>query len=241
MLIINADDWGRNEIATNRILECLQFGTVSSTSAMVFMPDSERAAALAVEKNVDAGLHLNFTEDFSTKAPAPVRYSQGRIARFLRRSKFALILPHPFLAGDFEMVFKAQLDEFEKLYGKAPSHFDGHQHMHLCTNMLVQKLIPSGSIVRRSFSFARGEKSVLNRLYRDVVDRQLGKSFVLTDFFFNIPNNVEHLAQVVSRSVAHSVEMMVHPERTEEHAKLLAPSFASQLASVKLGNFLQLR
>src|ERR1700758_5164513 len=44
ILIINADDWGRDHETTQRILECTLRGTVSSASAMVFMEDSERAA-----------------------------------------------------------------------------------------------------------------------------------------------------------------------------------------------------
>ena len=43
-LIINADDWGRDDRTTNRILEYFQRRVLSSASGMVFMEDSERAA-----------------------------------------------------------------------------------------------------------------------------------------------------------------------------------------------------
>src|SRR5580704_8891452 len=61
LLILNADDWGRDRETTERIFDCVRRGTVSSVSAMVFMQDSERAAGIAREANVDAGLHMNFT------------------------------------------------------------------------------------------------------------------------------------------------------------------------------------
>ena len=48
-LVINADDWGRDRETTERIRECAARGTVSSVSAMVFMEDSERGAAVALE------------------------------------------------------------------------------------------------------------------------------------------------------------------------------------------------
>ena len=54
-LVINADDWGRTRDTTDRTLECHERGSVSSVSAMVFMEDSERAAALARERDMDAG------------------------------------------------------------------------------------------------------------------------------------------------------------------------------------------
>src|ERR1051326_6627341 len=64
-LVINADDWGRDLENTSRTLDCIRRGSVSSVSAMVFMEDSERAAEIAQERKVDAGLHLNFTTAFS--------------------------------------------------------------------------------------------------------------------------------------------------------------------------------
>ena len=33
-----------------------------------------------------------------------------------------------------------------RLYGKLPSHVDGHQHRHLCANMLIDPIIPEGQI-----------------------------------------------------------------------------------------------
>src|SRR5258708_5317705 len=83
-LIINADDWGRSRDTTDRTLECCERGSISSVSAMVFMEDSERAAALARERGIDAGLHLNFTTPFSGEVyPAMLREHQQRIARRL--------------------------------------------------------------------------------------------------------------------------------------------------------------
>src|SRR2546426_10477618 len=48
LLIMNADDWGRDRQTTDRTFECVLRGTVSSVSAMVFMEDSERAATIEI-------------------------------------------------------------------------------------------------------------------------------------------------------------------------------------------------
>jgi len=61
MLIINADDWGRSRTETDAALQCYEKGRITSASAMVFMEDSERAADIAKENQVDVGLHLNFS------------------------------------------------------------------------------------------------------------------------------------------------------------------------------------
>ena len=107
-------------------------------SAMVFMEDSERGAALAGEQGIDAGLHLNFTTPFSAcGVPSTLGDHQRRLARYLRRHRFAPTVFHPGLTRSFEYVVSAQLDEFRRLYGAEPDRIDGHHHMHLCANVLV--------------------------------------------------------------------------------------------------------
>jgi hypothetical protein len=54
-LTINADDWGRDDRTTNRILECFQRRALSSASGMVFMEDSERAANITQDQGRDIG------------------------------------------------------------------------------------------------------------------------------------------------------------------------------------------
>ncbi len=104
-VIVNADDWGCTAEITDRILECILHGVVSSTSAMVFMADSERAAALARTHNVDAGLHLNLTTAFSgPNVPPELIRRQQKLTRFLRSNRYAPVLFHPLLASSFEYV-----------------------------------------------------------------------------------------------------------------------------------------
>ena len=62
---INADDWGRSRAETDAAWSCYEQGRITSVSAMVFMEDSERAAELANDAGIDAGLHLNLTQRFS--------------------------------------------------------------------------------------------------------------------------------------------------------------------------------
>src|SRR5258708_35665539 len=86
LLIVNADDWGQDHESTERTFECLVRGTVSSVSAMVFMEDSVRAAAMACESGIDAGLHLNFTAPFSSpNCPAQLDKRQRELSKYLLR------------------------------------------------------------------------------------------------------------------------------------------------------------
>jgi chitin disaccharide deacetylase len=220
LLIINADDWGRDHETTELTFECIRRGAVSSVSAMVLMGDSERAAAIAKENAIDAGLHLNFTTLFSAPdCSTRLAEHQQRLARYLLRHRVAQVVFHPMLARSFEYVVSAQLDEFCRLYGAPPQRLDGHHHMHLCANVLLGRLLPTGTVIRRNFSFQPGEKSFGNRFYRKVVDQMLARRHRLTDFFFSLPplqlpGRLERILSLAHRFV---VEVETHPLDAEEY------------------------
>jgi chitin disaccharide deacetylase len=219
-LIVNADDWGRDLQTTARTLECVLRGAVSSVSAMVFMEDSERAAAVARESGIDAGLHLNLTTPFSMPGcPAKLTEHQQRLSAYLRPSRFASVVYHPGLANSFEYVVAAQLDEFGRLFGADAERIDGHHHMHLCANVLFGRLLPEGTMIRRNFTFGAGEKSFGNRLYRRIVDGMLARRHRLTDLFFSLPplEPRERLRRIFSAAKERVVELETHPVNPVEY------------------------
>ena len=218
-LIINADDFGRDRWNTQKILECIVAGSISSVSAMVFMEDSERAAAIARQRGVDTGLHLNLTTPFSAAAPPLLREHQHRVARYLEQHRLARLIFHPGLAGSFEYVVRKQLDEFNRLYGAPPARIDGHHHMHQCANVVLAKLLPAGTVVRRNFSFQPGEKSWANRTYRKILDRMLAKRHRLTDYFFSLApvELLGRLERVFSLAQQSIVEVETHPINLAEY------------------------
>lgn len=238
LLIVNADDWGRSRDTTDRTLECIRLGGVSSVSAMVFMEDSERAATLAREHAIDAGLHINLTTPFSTPN-CSIKFveCQRKIARYLNRHRLAQAMFHPGLISAFEYVVVAQIEEFRRLYGSEPSRLDGHHHMHLCANVLFQNLLPLNAIVRRNFSFEAGEKSLSNRLYRRLVDRVLARRCRLTDYFFSIvPLCPEgRLERILSLSHEHVVEVEVHPVNKDEYEFLTKGGIRRLAGDLKIG------
>ena len=220
VLIVNADDWGRDRETTKQIHNCALRGAVSSVSAMVFMEDSERAADMARESGIDAGLHLNFTTPFSASiCPPELLERQHEVGQYLRWHRFAQTVFHPGLTKSFQYVVAAQLDEFRRLYGAEPERLDGHHHAHLCANVLIQGLLPRGSLVRRNFSFQPGEKSMGNRLYRQFVDRVLARHHRLVHFFFSLEplEPRERLQRIFSLAREFVVEVETHPAKPEEY------------------------
>lgn len=222
-LIINADDWGFDRETTDRTYDCLVRKTISSVSAMVFMEDSERAASIAHASNVDVGLHLNLTAPFTAKNCLPnLVEKQQDIAKRLMRHRLAKTMFYPSLTKSFEYVVAAQIDEFTRLYGRLPDRIDGHHHMHLCGNIIFGGLLPSGSIVRRNFSFQSGEKSWGNRLYRQSVDRLLAKHHHVVDLFYSLAplEPYSRLERIFSLRNNFVIEVETHPINQDEYRLL---------------------
>jgi len=239
LLIVNADDWGRDRETTERTRESLNRRGVSSVSAMVFMEDSERAAAIARERGIDAGLHLNLTTPFSASAcPARLVERQGELARHLLRHRLAPVVFHPGLVRSFEYVVAAQRDEFSRLYGAEPERVDGHHHMHLCANVLLGGLLPRGALVRRNFSFQPGEKSFCNRFYRRVVDRMLARRHRVVDFFFSLApvEPASRLQRIFSLARNSVVELEAHPIKPDEY-RFLSNTISGLVGEAQIGPF----
>jgi chitin disaccharide deacetylase len=236
-LVLNADDWGRDRETTDRILECFLSGTVSSASAMVFMADSERAAGLAREHNLDAGLHVNLTGAFSAMGTSPrLQEHQERIRRYLHGHRFAQVVFHPGLSRAFRYVVNAQLEEYQRLYGRAPQRLDGHHHMHLSANVLLAKLLPAGTIVRPSFSFYAGEKGAGNRVYRALINGLLARRHRSADYFFSLPplEPGERLRRIFALARTKTVEIETHPINPEEYRFLTGGGIQQFLGSLEI-------
>lgn len=240
LLVVNADDWGRDREITGRSLDCIRHGTVNAVSAMVFMEDSERAAEIAMASGIDAGLHLNLTTPFSApSAGTQLRQRQQELTRYLRRHTLFRAVVHPGLAGCAEYVVKAQIEEFRKLYGSDPQRLDGHHHMHLWANVLLAGLLPAGTMVRRNISFRPDEKSLLNRLYRRVVDWRLARRHSLTDYFFCLApvEPEDRLRCIFSLAQSSIVEVETHPVVEEEYRFLMGDAMLRLSADVPRGTF----
>ena len=235
MLIINADDWGYDALTTSRVLSCVERGSISSVSAMVFMEDSERAAALARDRGIDAGLHLNLDTPFS-KGPVTNNLveHQARLAGFLR-NPLSRPFFHPGLVRSFEYVVSSQLDEYDHLYGMPPRRIDGHHHMHLAANVIFGGLLPLGTTLRPHFSREPGEKRIRNSIFRCYAKLMLARSHRTVDGLFALPPlEPRRLLRIFSRSREITVEVEAHPANPVEFEFLTGGALFRLLGDIPL-------
>src|SRR5437588_12984858 len=115
ILVVNADDFGQSAGVNRGIITAHERGIVSSASLMVRWPAAAEAAAYGrAHPALSLGLHLDLGE-------------------WVYRSGAWVPLYEVVPAGNASAVageIARQLDAFEKLAGKPPSHLDSHQHCH---------------------------------------------------------------------------------------------------------------
>jgi len=128
-LIINADDYGLTRGVSRGIREAHLRGIVSSTTAMMNMPGVKEDLHLALDETprLGMGVHLVLT------AGQPVRTPEQVPGLFAADGRF---MPLDHLTGNRKHLpldqvraeWRAQIERFVAVTGKAPDHLDSHHH-----------------------------------------------------------------------------------------------------------------
>jgi predicted glycoside hydrolase/deacetylase ChbG (UPF0249 family) len=246
LLIVNADDLGYNEPATDAIAECFRAGRITSATAMVYMRDSDRAAEIAREIGLPVGLHINFTEPFDDPGvPAELRARHLAMVRrfggpsFVYRSRRWLYDRK--LREPVARCIAEQLERFEQIFGGPPTHVDGHMHVQVCPNIGLSSAIPAGMKMRNSLGMpplASGPMARLTALRQRIVLRDR----LSTGYFLNITDlHPEFLEGGVRKRLGlaaqTSVELMAHPGFCHEYTMLMAPEWEEWTAGLRLGSY----
>jgi predicted glycoside hydrolase/deacetylase ChbG (UPF0249 family) len=239
-VVFHADDFGLSQAVNDGILEAHERGVLGSTSLMVTAAAAESAARSARDvPGLDVGIHLTLVEERPARPPAELptlvdgdrfwpkhtavvaRWATGRWRVAEARGELA-----------------AQWDAAAAL-GIAPSHADGHQHLHLLPGVLPAVVVearrrgvrfvrtrlgdplrPDAGVVRQGLLVATG---VLGRLAWATVpaaDRAALVDFVTIGFLdaggtLTVPVLLAELDRLRRRSPGAIVEVMLHPGRRD--------------------------
>lgn len=128
-LVVNADDAGLHEATDRAILRCFREGVVRSASVVANGPTTERFVERALALGLDLGLHLNLTEGRALGGPLPrLTDAAGRFGG--TAGKRAVLRELVEGSADVGAELRAQWDRLVAL-GVAPTHVDGHNHVHV--------------------------------------------------------------------------------------------------------------
>jgi predicted glycoside hydrolase/deacetylase ChbG (UPF0249 family) len=243
LLIVNADDFGHDREATDLTIACFAAGQISSATAMVQMADSRRAAELALERDLPTGLHLNFTEPFSAaEVPAPARERQLLACRVFGDGGLRLRAwtYDPRIASRVEDAIRDQLEQFRALFGREPTHVDGHNHVQVCPNVARAQALTGFKLRNALWSWpsSRTAMGLARALRRALTARR----FPTTRYFLDIAelyrrDSPAELAARLEVAREASVEVMAHPAFGHELQALRDPAWASTIAALPLGSY----
>jgi predicted glycoside hydrolase/deacetylase ChbG (UPF0249 family) len=250
LLVVNADDWGGFREGTDAIEACFAIGAVSSTTAMVHMADSHRAAELARERERPTGLHLNLTQPYDAAVvPTPVRERQLRLCahfRALHRRRWTLSLDprvHRLVADGI----RDQLEEFHERYEREPTHVDSHHHVHVCPDVFLSPALCPGTRVRQALSYApgvspRGAKGLAKSLARRAKQELLARRFLTTARFWyagelSDGDGAVPIADAAACAATRAIEIMVHPSFASDLEVLRSEAWRGALCDAPLASY----
>ena len=124
-LIVNADDFGLTRGVSAGILAAHRHGIVTSTTVLVNGNPDRRQLAEARDSGLGLGLHVNLTFGTPLTRGRSLVGGDGRFVRDARRAAAAAE------ARDVRREVEAQIERFERLVGRAPTHLDTHHHVGL--------------------------------------------------------------------------------------------------------------
>ncbi len=232
-LILNADDFGFSKGVNEGIIKSFKEGIVTSTTAMCTMPFIDHAVELS-KQNTDlkVGLHLTLTRykpALNTHQTIVDENNLFHTSDTLRNKEI-----------DIEEVYaeyKAQVELFIKLFGRKPTHLDGHQHTHVLPNIV------------------HATKRIMEEY--DLDCRLLSDEVYFYEGFYNHFNLIHSINDAVKHAQSDGfskIDMMCHPaiiddfllqntsynkQRANELSAIISPDVKDyiDLNNIKLGSY----
>lgn len=210
-LIVNADDFGRSPGVNAGTLEAHARGIVTAATLMVLEPSAARGVRAAAEgaSRMSLGLHFVVTGGGRPAAAARAVPTLAPDGRFRRRRED---LPPHIPSEEIRMELEAQIDIFQVLARKPPTHLDSHHHA-----ALHPSIAPVFAAVARALSLpVRASSDEARRALRAAgvrtPDRFFGAFHAEGVRFETLDRILEDVPDGVS-------ELMCHPGRVDEELK----------------------
>jgi predicted glycoside hydrolase/deacetylase ChbG (UPF0249 family) len=124
-LIVNADDFGLTRGVSAGILAAHRHGIVTSTTVLVTVDLDREQLARARDSGLGLGLHVNLTLGRPLTRGRSLVDAGGAFVRDPRRAAAGAD------AREARAEVEAQIERFERLVGRQPTHLDTHHHVGL--------------------------------------------------------------------------------------------------------------
>lgn len=217
MLIINADDFGKDSVANKAVIESFKRGFCSSATIMPNMPGFEEACELAHNNKLinHIGIHLVLTggppiTDKIKRFPNFCNHKNQLCLLRNKRTFFYLTNPEKNVLAE---EIRAQIKRCRK-YGIIITHLDSHFHIHTewaIVNILIP-IVREERITYMRLSRNCNVDSFYKRIYKNIFNYRLRKSSLnRTEYFGSINDYTCFKKLMGSSKIIKSFEIMIHP------------------------------
>lgn len=239
-LIINADDFGKDEVSTQEITKLIEIGAISSTTIMANGLCLEECKKVHdAHTKISFGVHLCLSE-FASLTKSPVLYKYGITDENGIFIRLAILkrwyLPRELKTALFNELC-AQIDYLTSL-GFKISHADSHQHVHLHYRFMpiFDAVLKKYGILKvrrcKPLTKMKGPRQIISNLRNILVDRVYTRDYITTAAFGNYD---AYLQQPALFAKGDTIELMCHPGHNNPHYVKETEQVA-QKAALKLGN-----
>lgn len=218
LLIINADDFGKNALANRAIIDSFRQGLCSSATIMVTTPGFEEACQLSRENRLSShiGIHLDLSEGFPLSEKirsAPLFCAKNGSFHFTKEP------PRLYLGASAKSALaeeiRAQIKRC-RAQGINPTHIDSHNHIHTSW-ALASVLIPVAREEKITYiRIARNCGPIygrMRRMYNHFFNTRLrAAAFARTRYFGSLTDYLFLKKQLEVPQFIDSFEIMAHPE-----------------------------
>ena len=227
MLIINADDFGKDALTNRAIISAFENGLCSSATIVPGASGFEEACRLAHERKLidRIGAHLALDENYPLTEKIKNhprlcgkngRLCLGGLSAFDRS---LLMLGTSEKAALAEEI-RAQIRKC-RAHGIPLTHIDSHHHIHTAwavASIVIRIAKEEGIHFIRLARNLGPDSNALKKIYKHIFNRRLKMlHMAATDYFCSIDDIPEVKRRAGISSIVRSCEIMVHPRFNERN------------------------
>jgi len=221
-LIVNADDFGLSEFTNKGIVDCFEYGIVTSTTIMPNIKHFGDAVNLVKKFKLKVGIHINLTQG------KPLTNVKTLIENNnLTTKNIVNAMLHKINLKEVEKEVDEQIKKVINA-GIKPTHLDSHKHAHIFPGIIdvfiklakkynINKIrLPLNKVTDYRLLFSKqGLKHFLIKHYSKKAKRKLKKANIKTteEFYGVLETGKLSIASLkkILKNVKGTAELMCHP------------------------------